>query len=133
MFASRIFSATPKKFLYYPLVSSKNKLRFLVKLSTENSYFQVIIFYLDELQLPVKISQEINEGINCSQISFLQKCVQIFLIQFICRKILIYVIHRIFRFWQVTKAKRWKTENPFVDNVFNYDLAKFQKTEATWR
>ena len=106
---------------------SKNNLRFLVKLSTENSYFRVIIFYLDELQLPIKISEEINQGINYSQISFLQKSVRIFLIQFICRKILIDVIHRIFRFWQVTKAKRRKTENPFVDNVFNHDLAKFQK------
>ena len=43
--------------LTYQKVSSKNNLHFLVKPSTENSYFRVNIFYLDELQLPMKISK----------------------------------------------------------------------------
>ena len=57
----------------YWKVSSKNKLLFLVKLSTENSSFRVNIFYFDVLQLPIIISNEINESVKCSQIRFLIK------------------------------------------------------------
>ena len=64
----------------YQKILSKNNLHLLVKLSTENSYFRVSIFYFLELQLLIqnfffpiqkihslfKISEEINWGITCS-------------------------------------------------------------------
>ena len=45
--------------LTFQKVSSKNYLRFQVKLSAGNSYFRVNI-YFNELQLPIKIYKESN-------------------------------------------------------------------------
>ena len=45
---------------YSGKVLPKNILRFQVKLSIDNSYFRVSIFYFDELQLPIKFSKEIS-------------------------------------------------------------------------
>ena len=58
-----------------------------------------------------------------------------YLIQFIAREILIYVLHCIICFSlehkelhkNVIKAKWRKVKCPFVDKVFNYDLSKFKK------
>ena len=54
-------------------LSSSDNLRFLVKLSTKNSYIRVNIFYFDELHLLVKVSKEIIESVKCLQISFYTK------------------------------------------------------------
>ena len=83
----------------YQKISSKNKFDFLVKRSTKNGYFRVYILYFDELQCLIKISNKITQGVKCLQITiFYKRVFGFFLIQFIARKILIYLLHRIFRF-----------------------------------
>ena len=85
--------------LMYQKVSSKNDLRFLVKLSTENSSFMVNVFYFDKLQLAIKISKrnQLKLHMFTNQL-FHKRVFGFFLIQIIACEILICVLHHIFRF-----------------------------------
>ena len=108
-------------------------MRFLVKLF---SYFRWIFFTLAS-SIFSEIFQKKSVKANVHKSAFFyERVFRFFLIQFITRKILIYVLHRIFRFWllvlkelhkNVIKAKRRKAEHRFVDKVFIYDLTKFQE------
>ena len=72
----------------------------LAKLSIENIYFRVRISHFHEIQLPIKISEEISSGFKFSQISFFtKKCSEFFSFNLLILKFWFMSFTAFFHYW----------------------------------